>query len=169
MATIATFRPQPRTPPYSLPLREAAAQTFKAGDLVKVGANGAVSAWAAAADVGLAYAASDASGVTGALIQVYRVTAYDIFDITLTGVLAVTDLNIGYGVTVAAVTGIGNVWSVNKADTTNLRFKVVNVHGEIATERGIIGDTNARVLAVPIVDIGGAAGPGVGTAAAIWF
>lgn len=163
MATIPVGKIKLVNPPQTITVFEAASQTFKSGDLVKVATAGAAVSVAStpATDVGLAVAAADASGVTGARIEIYRIQPETIFEMTLSGVFAAANRGVSYGWVLS-----GSIFVIDQTNTTNLRFKVAHELGEPLAINGQIGDTTIRVRAVPVYDTGAT---GVGLAASIFY
>jgi hypothetical protein len=122
---------------------EAASQTFKAGAFLKFDTGTLVPA--AADDVGLMIAAQDATGVTGNLTAVHKITGNTTIEI---GVNSTTGVTVGtsYGFVLSGTTAL-----LDGTETTAVRLEVVQTNLLPAGKMGVVGtDTNARVLCRPL-------------------
>jgi hypothetical protein len=162
MATIGIRAPLVYASAPPVHLREAASQTFKKGDLVKVVAGLVTAATTPATDVQLLIAAQDASNnaVAGAVrCACYRLTDDVTIEMNLfhatpaSAVWAFTDIGTGYEWVINS-----GALCLNKAGVTNVRFKVMEVGQNQNPDYGsTTSDTYPRVLVKPIVGAAGAA------------
>ena len=95
-----------------LPFQEGAAQTFKAGDIVKLSAGKIIVAVEASADLLLGYALADASGITDTIISVQVIRTNDVFIVPYesddTFVIADVGIATGFG-----AKRTNNKWMIN--------------------------------------------------------
>ncbi len=138
---------------------EAAAQTFKKDDICKIVAGSITVANTPATDVGLVIAAQDATGVTGNKVMAKRLDEKSTLEITLfhatpaSAVMAQSDVGTAYGWVITALQGT-NTFVLNKADVTNLRFKVIEILLGPVAEKGAIADLYPRVKVTPYQTLG---------------
>lgn len=121
-----------------LPFQEGAAQSFKAGELVKLSSGKIIVATEASADLMLGYALSDASGVTDTIISVQVIRPTDVFIVPYESddTFAITDVGTGYG-----AKRTNNKWLINQDNVTAAQV-VFSVLGSLEYDaRQILGAT----------------------------
>lgn len=100
-----------------LPYQEGAAQTFKAGEIVKLSSGKIIVATEASADLLLGYALADASGVTDTIVSVQVIRPSDVFIVPYEAddTFVITDVGVstGYG-----AKRTNNKWMINNDNTT---------------------------------------------------
>lgn len=139
MATIskAAMRPYRAGQRLVRGFKEAASETFKYGDVLQPVTTGANRVGIADTDETtiLGVAAEDASGTTDTDISVWLAKSQDEWIGNLDGTLAAANLGTDYGIKKDSA----GVWTVDDADTTNTRVRVVKLYDAV-------GDVNGRVI-----------------------